>query len=58
MSQVWRETMSDCGHTYQTYDIDRNIVTVKWARMFCPDCGLRLEAPGPNKPFHLKPHQR
>jgi hypothetical protein len=47
-----------CDHTYETTDYDGNTVSVKWSRMFCPDCGTRLEAPGPTKPFHLKPHQR
>jgi len=51
------DTMT-CPHTYVTTDLDGNPVTRDWSRMFCPDCGARLEAPGPTKPFHLRPEQR
>jgi len=39
-------------------DFDGNPSLKHYTSIFCPDCGKRIEAAGPTKPFHLKPHQR
>jgi hypothetical protein len=50
--------MTDCKHVQLVTDLDGNIVEKPYTNIFCPDCGKRLEAPGPTRPFKLKPHQR
>jgi len=52
------DSMTDCTHTYVRLDFDGKEVQVPWARIFCPDCGLRLEPAGPTKPFRLRADQR
>lgn len=49
---------ANCPHAYEVLDFDGNPSLKHYTSIFCPDCGKRLEAPGPTKPFHLKPHQR
>jgi RNase P subunit RPR2 len=50
--------MSKCQHLETYTNLDGETLQRPWKRMFCPDCKVRLEAPGPTRPFHLKPHQR
>ena len=47
-----------CKHTYGVLNSQGEPVKIRYTRMFCPDCGERLEAPGPTKPFRLRPDQR
>ena len=50
--------MSECQHIEKYVNLDGETVERPWTRIFCPDCGKRIEAPGPTRPFKLKPHQR
>ena len=47
-----------CTHALKTVDYDGNPVEKPYTSIFCPECGARIEAPGPTKPFHLRPDQR
>lgn len=42
-----------CTHTYGVLNSQGEPVKIRYTRMFCPNCGERLEAPGPTKPFAL-----
>jgi len=50
--------MSDCDHTYLSEDFHGNQVERLYTSIFCPDCGKRIEPPGPTRPFKLRPDQR
>ena len=50
--------MYECLHIETYYNLDGEELERCWKRMFCPDCGVRLEAPGPTLPFKLKPYQK
>ena len=39
-----------CTHTYGFLNSQGEPVKIRYKRMFCPDCGERLKAPGPTKP--------
>lgn len=41
-----------CTHTYGVLNSQGEPVKIRYTRMFCPDCGERLEAPGPTKCTH------
>jgi len=47
-----------CAHALKTVDYDGNPVEKPYSSIFCPECGARIEPPGPTKPFHLRPDQR
>jgi|GEM_PF-2953586 len=47
-----------CKHVYTTEDFAGNLVERPYTSIFCPDCGKRIEAPGPTRPFKLRPDQR
>jgi len=47
-----------CTHTKKTVNFAGETVETQYTNIFCPDCGIRLEAPGPTRPFKLKQHQR
>jgi len=55
---ITEHRQATCPHAYEVLDFDGNPVSKPYTNIFCPDCGLRIEAPGPTKPFQLKPHQR
>jgi rRNA maturation protein Nop10 len=46
-----------CTHTYEANGY-HGPVQRKYTGLFCPECGERIEAAGPTRPFKLKPHQR
>ena len=50
--------MYECLHIETYYNLDGEELERRWNRIFCPDCGVRLEAPGPTRPFKLKDYQR
>ena len=50
--------MYKCLHIEKYYNLDGEELERRWNRIFCPDCGVRLEAPGPTRPFKLKDYQR
>jgi len=50
--------MSECKHIETRTNLDGELTERTWNRIWCPDCGLRLEEPGPTRPFKLKDYQR
>lgn len=47
-----------CKHVKLVTNYFGEVVERKYPGLFCPDCGVRIQEPGPTRPFHLKPHQR
>jgi len=48
----------ECKHVQLIETINGEIIERPWFRIFCPDCGKRIEPPGPTRPFRLRPDQR
>lgn len=47
----------ECKHTEEVETFN-GIEERPYTSIFCPECGKRIEAPGPTRPFKLRPEQR
>ena len=48
----------DCKHVATVENYFGEPIERPYTSIFCPDCGVRIEAPGPTRPFKLRPDQR
>jgi len=52
------KTTPECNHQETRTNLDGEVTFRTWNRIFCPDCGTIIEAPGKTRPFKLRPEQR
>jgi len=48
---ITEHRQATCPHAYEVLDFGGNPVSKPHTSIFCPDCGLRIGAPGPTWPF-------